>query len=126
MKATEVSCLCGAVKLRLAGKPLAQFYCDCEDCQVVHGAACVPVAMFPSEAVTVTRGEATAWTYKAVHRHRCARCGTQLFAVMPGTGFTGVKGNLLPPGMFRPRQRQARPARRRGKLMEIPRKMEIP
>jgi hypothetical protein len=50
MKTTDVSCLCGAVKIRLVGKPLVQFYCDCDDCQAVHGAAYVPVAMFRSAA----------------------------------------------------------------------------
>jgi hypothetical protein len=101
MKTTDVSCLCGAVKIRLVGKPLAQFYCDCDDCRAVHGAACVPVAMFPSESVTVTQGEPATWIYKTLPRTRCDICGMQLFAVVPGTGFTGVKGNLLPKGMFR-------------------------
>jgi hypothetical protein len=103
VKSTEVSCLCGAVKMRLVGEPLAQFYCDCDDCRAVHGAAYVPVAMFPSEAVIVTQGEPATWTYNALPRTRCDICGMQLFAVVPGTGFTGVKGNLLPKGMFRPR-----------------------
>jgi hypothetical protein len=104
VKTTDVSCLCGAVKLRLAGKPLAQFYCDCEDCQAAHGTDSVPVAMFPSESVTVTQGKLATSTYKALPRTRCARCGTQLFAVIAGTGFTGVKGSLLPKGMFRARR----------------------
>jgi hypothetical protein len=100
MKTTDVSCLCGAVKMRLAGKPLAQFYCDCDDCQAAHGAAFVPIAMFASDRVTVTQGKLATWTYKTLPRTRCARCGTQLFAVVPGTGLTGVKGNLLPRDLF--------------------------
>ncbi|SRR5712691_4277762 len=67
MKTTEISCLCGAVKVRIKGEPVEQFYCHCDDC------------------------------------HRCAACGTQLMAEVPGLDQVGVKANLLPADMFKPR-----------------------
>ncbi len=102
MSGTEVQCLCGTVKLRLEGGPIAQFYCHCDDCQAVHGGAYVPRAVYPVDAVTVLRGETTAWTLKTTVRTRCKACGTHLFAAVPAHGICGVNGYLLPPAMFKP------------------------
>jgi hypothetical protein len=52
--AMEIQCRCGAIGVELAGDPLAQFYCHCDDCQAAHGAAYVPVAAYRSTAVTIT------------------------------------------------------------------------
>lgn len=98
----EVSCLCGDCKMTLEGDPLTQVYCHCDDCQAVHGAAYIPIAMFPHEAVHITQGETETWTYKTNPRTRCKTCGTILFAEPPRAPFKGVKANLLPEGMFKP------------------------
>lgn len=98
----EVACLCGAVRLSLRGDPVMQFYCHCDDCQAVHGAAYIGVAVYPAEAVSVIQGKPIVWTYKTTPRNRCASCGTFLFAEVPGAPLKGVKANLLPQGMFAP------------------------
>jgi len=36
---TEIQCRCGAVWIELTAEPIAQFFCHCDDCQAVHGAA---------------------------------------------------------------------------------------
>ena len=41
-----IECRCGSVAVELSGAPVAQFYCHCADCQAVHGAAFVPVALY--------------------------------------------------------------------------------
>ena len=46
MKTTEISCLCGAVKVRIKGEPVEQFYCHCDDCQAISGGAYVSVGSF--------------------------------------------------------------------------------
>lgn len=102
MSITEAGCLCGAVKLSLDGDPVVQFYCHCDDCQAVHGAAYVSIAVFPAHAVKVTQGQPVTWTYETLPRQRCATCGTQLFARVPDSEFAGVKANLLPKNMFKP------------------------
>lgn len=102
MKTTEVKCLCGAVTLQLEGDPVAQFYCHCDDCQAVHGAAYAPRAMYPAQAVTVTRGDVATWALKTTARTHCARCGTQLFADVASYGVRGVNAYLLPKGAFKP------------------------
>ena len=103
MKTTEISCLCGAVKVRIKGEPVEQFYCHCDDCQAISGGAYVSVAIFPSAAVAVAQGVPVTWKYKVLPRQRCAACGTQLMAEVPGLDQVGVKANLLPVDMFKPR-----------------------
>jgi uncharacterized protein (DUF427 family) len=103
MKTTEISCLCDAIKVEIKGEPVEQFYCHCDDCQAVSGGAYVSVAVFPSNAVTVTQGTPVKWKYKVMRRLLCPHCGTQLMAEVPGFDQIGVKANLLPKGMFKPK-----------------------
>lgn len=102
VRSIEVACLCGDIGLELLGEPLAQFYCHCDDCQAIHGAAYVGVTVFPVECVRVVKGEPVVWVHKSLPRQRCINCGTQMLAQVPGEGITGVKANLLPDGMFKP------------------------
>ncbi|CAA9563055.1 hypothetical protein AVDCRST_MAG81-811 [uncultured Synechococcales cyanobacterium] len=57
MKTTEISCLCGAVKVQLMGEPITQFYCHCDDCQAMSGGAYIGISIYPLDAVAVTQGE---------------------------------------------------------------------
>jgi hypothetical protein len=98
----EIACLCGSVRIAIEGDAVNQFYCHCDDCQAVSGGAYIGVAIFPGEAVRVLQGDLATYTHKALPRQRCAKCGTQMIAEVPGLGQTGVKANLLPAGMFRP------------------------
>jgi len=99
---TEIRCWCGAVRVELRGDAASQFYCHCDDCQAVHGAAYVRVALYPADSVRVTQGELVESIYKTLPRKRCARCGTQVFGEVVGQPLFGVKANLLPAGKFRP------------------------
>jgi hypothetical protein len=101
MSTTIVRCGCGVVELQLTSEPMAQYVCHCEDCQVVHGKA-YSVVLYPASAVTVTRGETGVFTLKTTPRTKCSRCGTYLFAEVPGYPFRGVNGDLLPEGQFNP------------------------
>jgi hypothetical protein len=99
---TLIQCLCGAVKMELTGKPIAQLYCHCDDCQAVHGAAYVPAAMYPVPATRLVSGELLLWKRKVTTRATCRECGTRVFAEPPGMGIRGVTATLLPPGRFKP------------------------
>jgi len=99
---TEIECRCGAVKLEIAGEPVVQFYCHCDDCQAVHGAAYVPESVYPAEAVRVVRGEPLTWRLKRNPRFTCGACGTRLFIEVAALGVRGVNGYLLPSGAFQP------------------------
>ncbi len=99
---TRIQCLCGAVQLELAAEPIVQFYCHCDDCQVIHGAAYVPESVYPAESVRAVRGAPKSWTLKRNPRNSCSECGTRLFIDVLALRLRGVNGYLLPPGQFRP------------------------
>lgn len=102
MEPLQIQCLCGAVGVEISGEPLAQFYCHCDDCQLVHGAAYVPASMYRASQVKVTRGELLDWKLKTTTRATCARCGTRVFAESTEYGIRGVTAFLLPKERFRP------------------------
>lgn len=101
-RTTEITCLCGAVAVRLRGEPVLQFCCHCDDCQAVSGGAYVAVALFPADAVTLVRGETATWTYKVLPRQRCTICGGAVMAEVPGLDQIGVGAWKLPAAMVRP------------------------
>jgi hypothetical protein len=96
-----VQCTCGAVEMTLTGNPLIQYVCHCDDCQAVHGQA-YACSLHPAAAVVVERGETDAFTLRTSPRTKCRRCGTYLFAEVPGYSMRGVNARILPPGMFTP------------------------
>jgi hypothetical protein len=102
MKTVDITCLCGAVGVRLSGEAVAQFYCHCDDCQATSGGAYVGVALYPVDAVSHTKGELAAWSLKTMPRKRCAGCGTQVLGEVPGGKQIGIKANLLPASTFEP------------------------
>jgi len=54
----EAQCRCGAIGLKIAGKPIVQLYCHCDDSQAAHAAAYVPAAIYPAAAAAeVSRGK---------------------------------------------------------------------
>jgi hypothetical protein len=99
---TRVQCRCGAIEIELAALPIAQFYCHCDDCQAVHGAAYVPESVYPAEAVKVVRGTPASWTLKRNPRFTCPTCGTRLFIDVVARGLRGLNGYLLPAEAFQP------------------------
>jgi hypothetical protein len=98
---TIIHCPCGAIEMLLSGEPMAQFYCHCDDCQQVHGKA-YPSSLYPASAVIVRIGATETLTLKTTPRTKCKRCGTYLFAEVPGYGVRGVNSELLTVGMFHP------------------------
>ena len=99
---TTIECRCGAVKVQISGDPVAQFYCHCDHCQAVHGAAYVPVSMYRADQVKVIAGDVAQWKLHATPRATCRACGTRVFAEPPGLGMRGVMALLLPKGSFAP------------------------
>ncbi|MEO7112919.1 MAG: GFA family protein, partial [Polyangiaceae bacterium] len=97
-----VQCLCGAVTLSIEGLPVAQFFCHCDHCQRVHGAAYVPVSMYRTDQVKVVSGEPSVWKLHATPRASCRECSTRLFAEPVGIGMRTVMALLLPKESFTP------------------------
>ena len=99
---TRVQCRCGAIEIELTAPPIAQFFCHCDDCQAMHGAAYAPESVYPARAVKIVRGEPTSWTLKRNPRFTCPTCGTRLFIDVLARELRGLNGYLLPAEQFRP------------------------
>jgi hypothetical protein len=98
----ELTCLCKNLRLRIDAEPIVGFWCHCEDCRAAHGAAYVGVALFPSSAVTISAGEAAAFTIRSLPRSFCQVCGTRMFACVPNADVIGIVATRLPDDKFRP------------------------
>ena len=93
--AISVRCRCGGVEIEISADPIAQFFCHCDDCQAVHGAAFVPESVYPASAVNVTRGQPSSWTLKRNPRFTCPDCGTRLLIDVLSLG--PARRQRLPP-----------------------------
>ena len=89
-------CLCGAVRIAAAGRPLRVGLCHCLDCRKHHGAPFHASAIFPEGAVTVS-GETRAFR----GRFFCPACGSSVFSRSEGEIEVHL-GALDEPGAFRP------------------------
>lgn len=98
---TTIQCSCRAVELQISEKAILQYVCHCDDCQAVHGKA-FACSLYAASAVSVVRGKTEVFTLRTTPRTRCKRCGTYLFAEVPGQPVRGVNADLLPQGMFNP------------------------
>lgn len=101
-------CACGEIRYVCDEAPVAMFNCHCRDCQRASGGAFVTVALFRTEALSVTGapkafrslGESGRWT----DREFCLTCGTPLFARGEvATAYVSVKpGSLDDDSWFAP------------------------
>ncbi len=98
----RVTCRCGEVEMEISGEPVAQFFCHCDDCQAVHGAAYVPESVYRADDVVIVKGEPASWTLRRNPRLFCRTCGTRLFIEVAVLKMRGVNGYVLPEGMFHP------------------------
>ena len=84
-------CLCGAVRYRIKGDPLATAVCHCTHCQKQSGAMFSTNLVVPQTQYEQT-GETKVYedsgdSGKAVLRHFCAACGSPILSkagIMPG------------------------------------------
>jgi hypothetical protein len=78
----EGGCLCGAVRYRVAGNPVAVSICHCVNCQRNSGSAFSVNAIFPKDALTISGTPAVyedkGDTGEIVRRLFCGTCGTPI------------------------------------------------
>lgn len=79
---SEGGCLCGRVRFRVSGEPLAVNCCHCHDCQRLSGSAFAINATFPPERVEIVAGAPTMKEGVA----RCGECEILLWATNKHTG----------------------------------------
>jgi hypothetical protein len=97
------SCLCGAVRIELSGKPYRVGICHCLDCRKKSGGIFASWAIYPVNRVTVTGATASHELRNGYARHVCAACASPLYETQAGSDeaevFVGVldEPNLLTP-----------------------------
>ena len=99
------TCFCGAVELRVTGKPEAMGYCHCSSCRHWSAGPVNAFTLWAPSAVTVTRGADVVGAYnKTPHSIRkwCKKCGGHLFTEHPGFKLTDVYAAVIPDFPFSP------------------------
>jgi hypothetical protein len=89
----SAGCACGAVEIRIEGDPAAMAYCHCDSCRSWLGAPIHAASLWPTDGVTVTKGEEKLGVYKrteASHRYFCTSCGAPVLVRHPQIGLTDV------------------------------------
>lgn len=79
------SCLCGAVRIELSGKPHRVGLCHCLDCRKKTGAPFGAFAMYPRETLTVIGATRTHVRWSGAERHFCPDCGSSLYEIPKGS-----------------------------------------
>jgi hypothetical protein len=98
-------CLCGAVRYRVDGAPVATSLCHCASCRRAAGGPSAAWAIFAEGKVVFERGAPAVYASSpGVERGFCAACGTSLTyrrANRPGL-FDVTAASLDDPEMFPP------------------------
>ncbi|MDB5572757.1 MAG: uncharacterized protein JWN93_3940 [Hyphomicrobiales bacterium] len=84
MAAHDGGCLCGAIRYRVSGEPIASVACYCRDCQHAAGAGPNNMLLLKKDQLEILRGRPRAyWNFAEsghrVGRHYCETCGAPLF-----------------------------------------------
>lgn len=79
MSSCEGGCLCGAVRYRVSGQPVAATLCHCADCRRASGGTNVAWAVFDKGDFEWLAGEAADYSSSpGIHWLFCRDCGTTL------------------------------------------------
>jgi hypothetical protein len=102
-------CACGSLRFAMTGQPVAQFQCQCRDCQRRSGGGHSSWLVFRESADAVVTGAATRWSSAAEggteKRHAfCPTCGAPVFLTFPANPGTiaVTAASLDDPGRFAP------------------------
>lgn len=76
-KAAEGGCLCGAVRYRVSGQPVASTLCHCRSCRRASGGTNVAWAVFEKGNFEWLLGEPSAYSSSpGIEWLHCAECGS--------------------------------------------------
>ena len=77
--APQGGCLCGTIRYRIAGLPVAQSLCHCRSCRLAAGAPSVAWIVLKRSDFTLVTGEPMRFrSSMSVVRTFCGKCGTPL------------------------------------------------
>jgi hypothetical protein len=98
-------CFCGAVELRVTGKPAAMGYCHCTSCRQWSAGPVNAFTLWPPDAVAITRGADQVGSFNKTPnsiRKWCKACGGHLLTEHPGFKLTDVYAATIPDLKFEP------------------------
>ena len=73
----EGGCLCGGVRYRVSGEPLAATLCHCRSCRRASGGVTVAWAVFEKHAFEWLQGEPAEYSSSpGIYWRHCAKCGS--------------------------------------------------
>jgi hypothetical protein len=73
----EGGCLCGAVRYRVSGEPIAATLCHCRSCRRASGGVTVAWAVFPKESFTWLSPHPSEYSSSpGIHWRFCENCGS--------------------------------------------------
>ena len=101
----EGGCLCGEVRYRIQGEPLASGTCQCRTCRKASAAAIVPWLHLDAATFSFIAGKPVDFkSSPAVTRTFCGRCGTPLtyWTTNHGPTIDVTTGSLDDPEAVRP------------------------
>ena len=102
---TRGSCFCGAVQIRVTGKPAAMGYCHCQSCREWSAGPVNAFTLWPPEAVTITQGADHVGAYSKTERSIrkwCKKCGGHLMTEHPTWRVVDVYAAVIPSFKFDP------------------------
>jgi hypothetical protein len=98
-------CFCGAVELRLVGKPVAMGYCHCSSCREWSASPVNAFTLWDPSAVTVTRGAEQLASYNKTENSKrkwCKTCGGHVLTEHPTFALTDVYAATIENFPFEP------------------------
>ncbi len=99
------ACFCGAVEIRVSGKPNVMGYCHCRSCRSWSGGPVNAFTLWSTEAVEVVKGAEDIVTYNKTEmsgRQSCRICGGHLMARHPTLNMVDVFSATIPDLEFVP------------------------
>ena len=99
------ACFCGAVELRVTGKPNAMGYCHCESCRHWSAGPVNSFVLWPAANVKITKGAEHIGTYNKTeisYRKYCTKCGGHVMNDHPTFGMSDVFAPITPTLAFKP------------------------
>jgi hypothetical protein len=98
-------CFCGAVEVRVVGKPAAMGYCHCSSCRQWSASPVNAFTLWQPSAVTVTRGADRLQSYSKTERSIrkfCGACGGHVMNEHPIWKLIDVYAATIPEFPFTP------------------------
>jgi hypothetical protein len=99
------SCFCGAVELTVRGAPVGMGFCHCASCRSWSAAPVSAFALWPRDAMRITKGEASLGRYSKTpqsSRTWCTRCGGHILTELPALGLVDLYPATIPDFPFEP------------------------